>query len=105
LSSPLGVRARHGGSRKTVVAELAQQYNPVIHGWWNYYGGFYRTVMYKLLGYIDRKLEQWARRKYKNLSRHKQGSADWLRRMKRVHPGMFFHWSVAGNRVWVMGAV
>jgi len=80
------------------LAELAQQYNPVIRGWWNYYGEFYRTVMYKLLGYIDRKLEQWARRKYKHLSRHKQGSADWLRQMKRVHPEMFFHWSVAGNR-------
>jgi RNA-directed DNA polymerase len=51
------------------LAELAQQYNPVIRGWWNYYGEFYRTVMYKLLGYIDRKLEQWARRKYINLSR------------------------------------
>jgi group II intron reverse transcriptase/maturase len=79
------------------LAELAQQYNPVIRGWWNYYGEFYRTVMYKLLGYIDRKLEQWARRKYKHLSRHKQGSADWLRQMKRVCPEMFFHWSVAGN--------
>ncbi len=80
------------------LAELAQQYNPVIRGWWNYYGEFYRTVMYKLLGYIDRKLEQWARRKYKNLSRHKQGSADWLRQMKRVCPEMFFHWTVTGNR-------
>lgn len=28
---------------------------------------FYRTVMYKLMGFIDRKLEQWARRKYKTL--------------------------------------
>jgi len=80
------------------LAELAQQYNPVIRGWWNYYGAFYRTVMYKLLGFIDSKLEQWARRKYKNLSRHKQGSADWLRQTKRVHPEIFFHWTVAGNR-------
>jgi group II intron reverse transcriptase/maturase len=81
------------------LAELAQQYNPVIRGWWNYYGAFYRTVMYKLMGFIDRKLEQWARRKYKTLSRHKQGSADWLRQMRRVYPGLFFHWSVAGNKV------
>lgn len=71
------------------LAELAQQYDPVIRGWWNYYGKFYRTAMYKLLGFIDRKLEQWARRKYKSLSRHKQESADWLRQMKRVYPEMF----------------
>jgi hypothetical protein len=56
------------------LAELAQQYKPVIRGWWNYYGAFYRTVMYKLNGSIDRKLEQWARRKYKILSGHRQGS-------------------------------
>lgn len=52
----------------------------------------------KLLGFLDKKLEQWAGRKYNNLSRHKQASADWLRQMNRVHPEMFFHWSVAGNR-------
>jgi group II intron reverse transcriptase/maturase len=79
------------------LAELAQQYNPVIRGWWNYYGAFYRTVMYRLMGFIDRKLEQWARRKYKTLSRRKQGSADWLHHMKFVYPGLFFHWSVAGS--------
>jgi len=55
--------------------------------------------MYRLLGFIDRKLEQWARRKYKTLSRHKQGSADWLRHMKVVFPRLFFHWSVAGNKI------
>ena len=81
------------------LAELAQQYNPVIRGWWNYYGSFYRTVMYKILGFIDRKLEQWARRKYKTLCRHKQGSTEWLRQMKSVCPRMFFHWGFAGNKV------
>jgi RNA-directed DNA polymerase len=81
------------------LAELAQQYNPVIRGWWNYYGSFYRTVMYKILGFIDRKLEQWARRKYKTLRRHKQGSTEWLCRMKSAYPRMFFHWGFAGNKV------
>jgi RNA-directed DNA polymerase len=81
------------------LAELARQHNPVIRGWWNYFGSFYRTVMYKILGFIDRKLEQWARRKYKTLCRHKQGSTEWLCRMKSVYPRMFFHWGFAGNKV------
>lgn len=80
------------------LAELAQQYNPKLRGWWNYYGTFYRTAMHKLLRYIDEKLEQWARRKYKTLLRRESRSVDWLRRMKNESPGMFLHWSVVGNK-------
>jgi group II intron reverse transcriptase/maturase len=81
------------------LAELAKQYNPAIRGWWNYYGAFYRTAMHKLSRYIDQRLEQWARRKYKTLLRRKRRSVEWLRRMKSDSPRMFFHWSVAGNMV------
>jgi len=81
------------------LAELAAQCNPVIRGWWNYYGAFYRTAMYELFRYVDRKLVQWARRKYKTLSRHKRRSDAWLRQMKNGAPQMFFHWSVAGIEV------
>ena len=45
--------------------DLAQQCNPTIQGWWNYYGVFYRTAMQAIFQYVDRKLERWARRKYK----------------------------------------
>jgi RNA-directed DNA polymerase len=81
------------------LAELAQQCNPTIRGWWNYYGAFYRTAMYKLFKYLDRKLAQWARRKYKTLSRHQRRSEEWLGKMKDVFPDLFFHWHVAGHEV------
>lgn len=78
------------------LAEMATQYNPTIRGWWNYFGAFYRSAMLRLLQQIDLKLKQWARRKYKTLTRHKRRSARWLCRMKKT-PGLFFHWSVVGN--------
>jgi RNA-directed DNA polymerase len=81
------------------LAELAQRWNPVIRGWWNYYGAFYQTAMHELFRHIDSKLEQWARRKYKTLSQHKRRSAEWLRRMKNGSPHMFVHWSVIGYEV------
>jgi RNA-directed DNA polymerase len=87
------------------IAELAEQYNPAIRGWWNYYGTFYPTAMHELSRYIDRKLERWARRKYKTLSRHKRRSEEWLRRIKNGSSSMFFHWSVIGNEVGITGAV
>ncbi|WP_407672501.1 group II intron maturase-specific domain-containing protein [Paraburkholderia gardini] len=63
--------------------------------WWNYYGAFYRTAMSAIFQYVDRKLERWARRKYKTLSRHKRRSAEWLRKMAAVCPRLFVHWRVA----------
>ncbi len=83
----------------STLAELAKQCNPAIRGWWNYFGAFYRTAMHKLYRYIDRRLEQWARRKYKTLFRRKSRSVDRLRRMKNEFQRMFHHWSVVGNKV------
>jgi len=62
------------------LAELAQQYNSVLRGWWEYYGAFYQTAMREIFRYVDRKLEQWARRKYQTLMRHKRHSVEWLDR-------------------------
>jgi len=81
------------------LADLAKQCNPAIRGWWNYFGAFYRTAMHKLFRYIDCKLEQWARRKYKTLRLNKRRSAQWLRRMKGEFPRMFAHWNIVGHTV------
>ena len=79
-----------------MLAALAKQYNPIIQGWWNYYGAFYQTAMRRFFRYVDRKLEHWARRKYKTLSRRKRRSVEWLSKMKSVVPGTFVHWRIAG---------
>jgi group II intron reverse transcriptase/maturase len=81
------------------VTDLAKQYNPTIRGWWNYFGEFYRSAMLRLCQYIDLKLELWARRKYKRLTRHKRRSMHWLYRMRQEVPGLFAHWPVLGKQV------
>ncbi|MBN6742489.1 group II intron reverse transcriptase/maturase, partial [Acidithiobacillus sp. MC6.1] len=81
------------------LADLAKQYNPVIRGWWQYYGAFYQTALRGLSQYIDEKLGQWARRKYKTLRRHKRRSAEWLGKIKEIFPLMFFHWPIKGGKV------
>lgn len=81
------------------LAELAWQYNSIIRGWMNYYEAFYKTAMHELYQYLDQKLVQWARRKYKTLVRHKQRSVDWLDRMKDQFPGMFAYWQGVDNAV------
>ena len=81
------------------LADLARQYNPTIRGWWQYYGAFYRTAMCEISRYIDEKLGQWARKKYKTLLKHKRRSAEWLSKMKEVAPHMFSHWRIEGGTV------
>jgi RNA-directed DNA polymerase len=81
------------------LAALATQYNPIIQGWWNYYGAFYQTAMLHVYQHIDRALERWARRKYKALSGRKRGGVQWLRKMKDAEPQLFHHWRAVGNMV------
>ncbi|WP_410449878.1 group II intron maturase-specific domain-containing protein [Paraburkholderia sp. UCT2] len=79
--------------------ERAQQCNPTICGWWNYYGTFYRTAMHELSRYLDRKLVRWVRRKYKTLRWHKRCSEEWLRKMKKAYPREFAHRQYQGGEV------
>jgi len=81
----------------SALDNLAQQCNPIIQGWWNYYGAFYQRSMLELFHYVDNRLERWARRKYKTLAQDKRRSGQWLRKMKMVTPRMFVHWRVAGT--------
>ena len=80
-------------------AALAKQYNPVLRGWWNYFGEFYPSAMHSFAIYFDGKLMQWARRKYKTLEQRKQSSVQWLLKMKNSFPRMFFYWRVTRYQV------
>ncbi|MCA1601030.1 MAG: group II intron reverse transcriptase/maturase [Acidobacteria bacterium] len=73
------------------LEELAEWMNPVIRGWMNYYGKFYRTEMFALLRRINTYLVRWARRKFKRLRSFKRAKRWWNGLMKRV-PGLFAHW-------------
>ena len=49
------------------LADLAQEINPTVRGWINYYGRFYRTELILTLKRINDYLVRWAMRKYKRL--------------------------------------
>ena len=74
------------------LEELSRLYNPVLRGWWQYYGSFYKTEMRKLFDYFNQRLMRWARRKYKKLAGHKRRSAYWLSRVAKRQPQLFVHW-------------
>ena len=45
--------------------DLARWLNPIVAGWINYYGRFYRTALDPLLQRVNTYLRRWAGRKYK----------------------------------------
>ena len=74
------------------LAELAGWLNPVIRGWMNYYGKFYRTEMFALLRRINTYIVRWARRKFKRLRAFKRAKRWWNGLLKR-EPQLFVHWA------------
>ena len=47
-------------------------FNTVIQGWINYYGRFYKSMLYPVFRHLNEILVRWAMRKYKRLRFHRQ---------------------------------
>jgi RNA-directed DNA polymerase len=87
------------------LGDLAHMYNAVVQGWINYYGRFYKSMLYPLLRRINEYLVRWARRKYKRLQRHDRRARRWLVRVARRDPKLFAHWKLGVlPDGWTMGA-
>jgi RNA-directed DNA polymerase len=72
-------------------ADLARWMNPVVQGWMNYYGAFYRSALYPLLARINAYLMRWLRKKYRRLQGRKKAHEAWKRAV-RDRPRFFAHW-------------
>lgn len=76
------------------LEDLARMFNPIIRGWINYYGRFYKSGLYTVLRHFNRALVLWARRKFKKFSNHKRRAECWLGRIARRQPKLFAHWKM-----------
>lgn len=88
------------------IGELATQYNPILRGWLNYYGYFYKSALLRVFDRFEAALARWVRRKYKKLQWHEGRSYVWIWRVARRQPQLFTYWLAfgrAGGRT--MGAV
>ena len=76
------------------LEDISRMFNPVLRGWINYYGRFYKSALYPVLRHMNRALVQWARRKYKKLYRHRRRAEYWLGRIARRESWLFAHWQM-----------
>jgi RNA-directed DNA polymerase len=77
------------------IEELSRLYNPMIRGWLQYYGRFYRTALRSIVRQLDRELVLWAKRKYKKLRAHVRRARHWIASISRRCPELFAHWELA----------
>jgi RNA-directed DNA polymerase len=73
------------------LTDLARRLNPIVRGWLQYYGAFYRTALYPLLQRINAYLVRWLRKKYKRLRGFRKARAAW-QRITTQDPLLFAHW-------------
>jgi RNA-directed DNA polymerase len=74
------------------IEEIAGFINPVLQGWHQYYGKFYKTAMKWLWRNINDYLCKWIMRKYRKYKRHKVKAFDYLARIAKSFPNLFVHW-------------
>jgi RNA-directed DNA polymerase len=88
------------------LTDLALMGNSIVQGWINYYGRFYKSMLYPLLRRINDHLVRWAMRKYKRLRRREKRARELLAEASRRSPQLFAHWRIGlkpGG--WTTGAV
>ena len=77
---------------RATFGDLARMINPVVRGWMQYYGRFYRSELHPLLKRINAYLVRWLRNKYKRLRGFRKAHAAW-KRVTRQYPAFLAHWA------------
>ena len=87
------IRAWHLNRRSgSDLSGLAEDINPQVRGWINYYGAFYRSELYFLARRINEHLVRWAMHKFKRLRNRPSRAWAWLNAVIQREPRLFAHW-------------
>jgi len=77
---------------ETSIRSVARMINPVVRGWVEYYGAFYKSSLLFLVHHLDRLILKWVRRKYKKQGGSLKRAKRWITRVKSRDPALFVHW-------------
>ncbi|MCB1851300.1 MAG: group II intron reverse transcriptase/maturase [Gammaproteobacteria bacterium] len=80
------------------LRSIAKEINPVVRGWINYYGEYYRSELRFSLQQIDAYLIRWVKTKYKRLRGRQVKAARTVRQLSQQAPELFAHWKAGFAR-------
>ncbi|MBX9804672.1 MAG: group II intron reverse transcriptase/maturase [Alphaproteobacteria bacterium] len=81
----------HSATDKS-LNEIAEECNPIIRGWMNYYGKFYKSALDKVLESINDRLVKWATKKFKRFHGSIKQAGKWISMIQQRDPKLFAHW-------------
>jgi len=73
---------------------VAQHLAPYIRGWINYYGKFRLSAMNPVFQQLRKRLVRWARKRYKRYKTSVNRAYEWLARVRKQYPSLFYHWQL-----------
>jgi len=80
------------------LEEISRMFNPILRGWFSYYGSYRKSGVYPVFRHFNRILMRWATRKYKRLRRRRRRADHWLGRIAYKEPHLFVHWRLTALR-------
>ncbi|AGJ98650.1 Putative reverse transcriptase [Wolbachia endosymbiont of Drosophila simulans wNo] len=78
----------------TTLEKISKKINPIVRGWYQYYGRFYKSEMYPSLRNVEWHLVGWVRAKYKKLRNHRRLAKQFLAKVRKRSPNIFYHWTL-----------
>lgn len=74
------------------LKNISEILEPVLRGWWEYYGKFYRSAMNPVFSHVNKTLRDWARRKFRSIKGSKIAAEVMIRKAAVTQPELFSHW-------------
>jgi RNA-directed DNA polymerase len=74
------------------IEDLGRMFYPIINGWINYYGRYYKSALYPVFQHLNRIIVWWAMKKYKKLQGHQRNATHWVKRIAKSESFRFPHW-------------
>ena len=74
------------------ITRIAEEFNPIIQGWINYYGHFRKYSLKKVFRIFHRRIILWAVNRYKRFKGSMRKAGRWLYELSRQQTELFVHW-------------
>ena len=89
------IRLEIQNSKTTDIVALSKRLNPIIRGWYNYFGKYCPSEAFrKGINYVNLKLVRWLEGTRKSVRRSLTKAQHLLHRIAMSNPEMFYHWKV-----------
>lgn len=89
------IRMEMRRSNTTDIIVLAKRLNPIIRGWYNYFGKYCPSEAFrKGINFVNLRLVRWLKRTRKKVRRAMTKAQHLLHCIAKSNPEMFYHWKV-----------